>query len=114
MKRSSETKANKKENTKPSFITKEATEDIEVSVFPPQSEKSTYTGASLKIETAAGNIYVKGLARYSDDARDGDGGWFFSGPSYKTKDGNYINQVFGDKAVFESINNAIKAAIEEA
>ena len=106
--RSKSTKATKEE--KPSFITKEATEDIEVSVFPPQSEKSTYTGASLKIETAAGQIYVKGLARWSQKNEK----WYFSGPSHKDKDGEYIQDVFGSKEVFESINNAINAAIEEA
>ena len=64
---------------KVSFITKEATEDITVSVYPLQNEKSTYTGASLKIETAAGQIYVKGLARWSQKNEK----WFFSGPSHK-------------------------------
>ena len=106
--RNKSTKATKGE--KVSFITKEATEDIEVSVFPPQSEKSTYTGASLKIETAAGQIYVKGLARWSQKNKE----WFFSVPSHKDKDGEYIQDVFGSKEVFESINNAINAAIEEA
>ena len=106
--RSKATKATKEE--KPSFITKEATENIVVSVYPPQSEESTYTGASLKIETAAGQIYIKGLARWSADNNE----WFFSGPSHKNKDGEYIRDVFGSKEVFESINNAINAAIEEA
>ena len=106
--RSKSTKATKEEKTK--FITKEATEDIEVSVYPPQNEKSTYTGASLKIETAAGQIYVKGLARWSQKNEE----WFFSGPSHKNNDGEYIQDVFGSKEVFESINNAINAAIEEA
>lgn len=109
MKKSSNaTKATKEE--KPSFITKEATEDIVVSVYPPQSEKSTYTSASLKIETAAGQIYVKGLARWSQKNEE----WFFSGPSHKNNDGEFIQDVFGSKEVFESINNAINAAIEEA
>ena len=113
MKKSSETRSESTKATKEekiSFITKEATEDIEVSVFPPQSEKSTYTGASLKIETAAGQIYVKGLARWSQKNKE----WFFSGPSHKNSDGEYIQDVFGSKEVFESINNAINAAIEEA
>lgn len=112
MKKSTKTRSNSTNTTKeekPSFITKEATEDIEVSVYPPQSERSTYTGASLKIETAAGQIYVKGLARWSSKNEE----WFFSGPSHKNNDGNYIQDVFGSKEVFESINNAINAAIEE-
>lgn len=106
--RSESTKATKEE--KVSFITKEATEDIVVSVYPPQNEKSTYTSASLKIETAAGQIYVKGLARWSQKNEE----WFFSGPSHKNGDGEFIQDVFGSKEVFESINTAINAAIEEA
>lgn len=101
------TKATKEE--KVSFITKEATEDITVSVYPPQNEKSTYTSSSLKIETAAGQIYVKGLARWSQKNEE----WFFSGPSHKNNDGEFIQDVFGSKEVFESINAAINAAIEE-
>ena len=102
------TKATKEE--KVSFITKEATEDIEVSVYPPQDEDSMYTSASLKIETAAGQIYVKGLARWSNKNQK----WFFSGPSHKNSNREFIQDVFGSKEVFESINNAINAAIEEA
>lgn len=105
--RSESTKATKKE--KVSFITKEATEDIVVSVFPPD-EKSAYTSASLKIETAAGQIYIKGLARWSNKNEN----WFFSGPYHKNGDGKIVQEVFGSKEVFESINNAINAVIEEA
>ena len=101
--------SNKKEAKK---ITKEAIENVTVTVFEPKSEDATFTGASLDIETEAGHIYIKGFARWSDNARGGDGGWFFSGPSHKHKD-EYVNDVFGDKAVFESINNAINAAMEE-
>lgn len=102
------TKATKEE--KPSFIEKEATEDITISVYPPQSDKSIYTGASLKIETAAGQIYVRGLARWSQDNEE----WFFSGPFHKNGVGEYVRDVFGSKEVFKAINNAINAAIEEA
>ena len=102
------TKATKEEKT--TFITKEATEDIVVSVYPPKDDKATFTGASLKIETAAGQIYIKGMARWSTNNEK----WFFSAPSHKNKDGEYIQDVFGSKEVFESINNAINAAIEEA
>lgn len=112
MKKSSETRSKTTKVTKeekPSFITKEATEDIEVSVYPPKDEKANFTGASLKIETVAGQIYVKGLARWSANNNK----WFFSAPSHKNKDGEYIQDVFGSKEVFESINNAINAAIEE-
>ena len=105
--RSKSTKTTKEEKTK--FITKEATEDIEVSVYPPKDDKATFTGASLKIETAAGQIYIKGLARWSQKNEE----WFFSAPSHKNKDGEYIQDVFGSKEVFESINNAINAAMEE-
>lgn len=108
MRKSTETtKTTKEEKTK--FITKEATEDIVVSVYPPKDDKATFTGASLKIETAAGQIYVKGLARWSQKNDE----WFFSAPSHKNKDGEYIQDVFGSKEVFESINNAINAAMEE-
>ena len=110
MKKSSEVRSEATKAKKSSFITKEATEDIVVSVYPPKDEKANFTGASLKIETAAGQIYVKGLARWSTNNER----WFFSAPSHKTKDGEYIQDVFGSKEVFESINNAINAAIEEA
>lgn len=113
MKKSSETRSKSTKATKEekvSFITKEATEDIVVSVYPPKDDKATFTGASLKIETAAGQIYIKGLARWSANNNE----WFFSGPSHKNNDGEYIRDVFGSKEVFESINNAINAAIEEA
>lgn len=112
MKKSTETGRKSTKTTKEekvSFITKEATEDIVVSVYPPKSEESTYTRASLKIETAAGQIYVKGLARWSNKNEN----WFFSGPQHKNKDGEYIQDVFGSKEVFESINNAINAIMEE-
>ena len=100
------TKSSSKKETKK--ITKEAIENVTVTVFEPKSEENTFTGASLDIETEAGHIYIKGFARWSEKNEN----WFFSGPSHKHKD-EYVNDVFGDKAVFESINNAINAAMEE-
>lgn len=97
--------SNKKEAKK---IIKEAIENVTVTVFEPKSDENTFTGASLDIETEAGHIYIKGFARWSEK----NDNWFFSGPSHKNKN-KYVNDVFGDKAVFESINNAINAAMEE-
>lgn len=106
MKRASNTIAKKPEDKKPSFITKKATEDIEVSIYPPQDGASS-TSASLKVVTAAGDIYIKGHARWSTK----NDNWFFSAPSHKTNDG-YVQDVFGEKNVFESINNTINAIME--
>lgn len=100
------TKSSSKKEAKK--ITKEAIEYVTVTVFEPKSDDSTFTGASLDITTEAGHIYIKGFARWSDKNES----WFFSGPSHKNKD-EYVNDVFGDKTVFESINNAINAAMEE-
>ena len=104
------TKSSSKKEAKK--ITKEAIENVSVTVFEPKSDENTFTGASLNIETEAGHIYIKGFARWSEKNEN----WFFSGPSHKgKKDGkeSYINDVFGDKAVIESINNAVNAAMEE-
>ena len=105
MKKLTKSNASKKETKK---ITKEAIENVTVTVFEPKSDENTFTGASLDIETKAGHIYIKGFARWSEKNES----WFFSGPSHKNND-KYVNDVFGDKAVFESINNAINAAMEE-
>lgn len=100
------TKSSSKKETKK--ITKEAIENVTVTVFEPKSDENTFTGASLDIETEAGHIYIKGFARWSEKNEN----WFFSGPSHKNKD-EYVSDVFGDKAVFESINNTVNAIMEE-
>ena len=105
MKKPTKSSTSKKETKK---IIKEAIENVNVTVFEPKSDENTFTGASLDIETEAGHIYIKGFARWSEK----NDSWFFSGPSHKNKD-EYVSDVFGDKAVFESINNAINAAMEE-
>lgn len=102
------TKSSSKKGAKK--ITKVAIENVSVTVFEPKSDENTFTGASLDIETEAGHIYIKGFARWSEKNEN----WFFSGPSHKNGDGEFIQDVFGSKEVFESINNAINAAIEEA
>ena len=105
MKKPTKSTTTKKEAKK---ITKEAIENVTVTVFEPKSDEDTFTGASLDIETEAGHIYIKGFARWAER----EDSWFFSGPKHKYNE-EYVNDVFGDREVFESINNAINAAFEE-
>ena len=101
-KKSENTKAKKDERD---IREAEATDDIKVSVIMTDSERKP---ASLEIETAAGKIWIKGFAVYSSQKDN----WFFSGPSHKYNN-EYQADVFGNKEVFESINNAINTIMEE-
>ena len=71
MKKPTKSSTTKKEAKK---ITKEAIENVSVTVFEPKSDENTFTGASLDIETEAGHIYIKGFARWSEK----NDNWFFS------------------------------------
>lgn len=89
---------------KEKYLKASATEDIIVSVSNVDNTKYRY--ASLEIETQAGPIYIKGFAR------NGKNGWYFSAPSHKYKD-EYVNDVFYNKEVADSINNAINGLLSE-
>lgn len=104
------TKNTKTKNTKTKKDEREirdaqATDDIKVSIIMTDTERKP---ASLEIETAAGKIWIKGFAVYSSKKES----WFFSGPSHMYNN-EYQADVFGNKDVFESINNAINALMEE-
>ena len=89
-------------NNEQKYLKGSATEDICVSVSNNDKEVKS---ASLEVETAGGTLYIKGFARKTKS-----GNWFFSAPSHKYN-GEYVNDVFGDKALFESINNEINALL---
>ena len=89
-------------NNEQKYLNGSATEDICVSV---SNNDKDVKSASLEVETAGGTLYIKGFARKSKS-----GNWFFSAPSHKYN-GEYVNDVFGDKALFESINNEINALL---
>lgn len=89
-------------NNEQKYLKGSATEDICVSV---SNNDKDVKSASLEVETAGGTLYIKGFARKSKS-----GNWFFSAPSHKYN-GEYVNDVFGDKALFESINNEINALL---
>lgn len=89
-------------NNEQKYLKGSATEDICVSV---SNNDKDVKSASLEVETAGGTLYIKGFARKSKN-----GTWFFSAPSHKYN-GEYVNDVFGDKALFESINNEINALL---
>lgn len=89
-------------NNEQKYLKGSATEDICVSV---SNNDKNVKSASLEVETAVGTLYIKGFARKSKS-----GEWFFSAPSHKYN-GEYVNDVFGDKALFESINNEINALL---
>ena len=90
-------------NNEQKYLKGSATEDICVSV---SNNDKDVKSASLEVETTAGTLYIKGFAR--KQARTGK--WFFSAPSHKYN-GEYVNDVFGDKELFESINNEINALL---
>jgi len=85
-------------NNEQKYLKGSATSDICVSV---SNNDKDVKSASLEVETAGGTLYIKGFARKTKS-----GNWFFSAPSHKYN-GEYVNDVFGDKALFESINNEI-------
>lgn len=89
-------------NNEQKYLKGSATEDICVSV---SNNDKDVKSASLEVETAGGTLYIKGFARKTKS-----GNWFFSAPSHKYN-GEYVNDVFGDKALFESINNEINALL---
>lgn len=89
-------------NNEQKYLKGSATEDICVSV---SNNDKDVKSASLEVETAAGTLYIKGLARKAKS-----GNWFFSAPSHKYN-GEYVDDVFGDKALFECINNEINALL---
>lgn len=93
----------KKASSKPEYIEKEATDDILVRMYDPG--KSNKARASLTLEVGGGKMVIYG------NAVNGKGGWFFSYPQYKSKDGEYKNLVF---ALDREINDAISTALEEA
>lgn len=84
------------------FIKATATEDITVSVANNDKDVKS---SSLEIETAAGTVYVRGFVR-----KNSAGGWFFCAPSHKYND-KYVNDVFFNKQINDSINNAVNAAL---
>lgn len=90
-------------NNEQKYLMGSATEDICVSV---SNNDKDVKSASLQVETAGGTLYIKGFARKQERT----GKWFFSAPSHKYN-GEYVNDVFGDKALFESINNEINALL---
>ena len=92
-----------KKASNPEYIEKEATEDILVRMYDPG--KNNKTRASLTLEVGGGKMVIYG------NAVNGKGGWFFSYPQYKSKDGEYKNLVF---ALDREINDAISGALEEA
>lgn len=85
-------------NNEQKYLKGSATEDICVSV---SNNDKDVKSASLEVETAGGTLYIKGFARKSKNGK-----WFFSAPSHKYN-GEYVNDVFGDKALFENINTEI-------
>ena len=89
-------------NNEQKYLKGSATEDICVSV---SNNDKDVKSASLEVETAGGTLYIKGFARQSKSGK-----WFFSAPSHKYN-GEYVNDVFGDKALFECINNEINALL---
>lgn len=89
-------------NNEQKYLKGSATEDICVSV---SNNDKDVKSASLEVETAGGTLYIKGFARKAKN-----GNWFFSAPSHKYN-GEYVNDVFGDKALFECINNEINALL---
>lgn len=95
-------KKQRETNNEQKYLKGSATEDICVSV---SNNDKDVKSASLEVETAGGTLYIKGFARKSKK-----GEWFFSAPSHKYN-GEYVNDVFGDKALFESINNEINALL---
>ena len=90
--------------SKEKYLKASATEDIIVNVANTDNDKFRYS--SVNVETQAGTIYIKGFAR------NGKNGWYFSAPSHKYKD-EYVNDVFYNKEVAESINNAINGLLAE-
>ena len=95
-------KIHQETNNEQKYLKGSATDDICVSV---SNNDKDVKSASLEVETAGGTLYIKGFARKSKS-----GNWFFSAPSHKYN-GEYVNDVFGDKALFESINNEINALL---
>lgn len=91
-----------KKASNPEYIEKEATDDILVRMYDPG--KNNKARASLTLEVGGGKMVIYG------NAVNGKGGWFFSYPQYKSKDGEYKNLVF---ALDREINDAISEALEE-
>lgn len=89
---------------KEKYLKASATEDIMVSVSNVDNAELRF--ASIAVETQAGTIFIKGFAR------KGKNGWFFCTPSHKYKD-EYVNDVFYNKEVADSINNAINGLLSE-
>ena len=89
-------------NNEQKYLKGSATEDICVSV---SNNDKDVKSASLVVETAGGTLYIKGFVRKAKNGK-----WFFSAPSHKYN-GEYVNDVFGDKALFEAINNEINALL---